>query len=76
MNIGDKVKVSRIPADLPKDNAALQKLFKGCLGKTFTIAALDGDLYELHVGEAFGEAPEKHQIWLDAEHLKRVEADA
>jgi hypothetical protein len=76
MNIGDKVKVSRIPADLPKDNATLQKLFKGCLGKTFTIAAFDGDLVELHVGEAFGEAPEKHQIWLEPEYLRHVEADA
>ena len=73
MNIGDKVKVSRIPADLPKD-PALQKLFRGCLGRTFTIAGFDGDLIELHVGEAFGEAAEKHQIWLDANHLKLVEA--
>ena len=74
MNIGDKVKVSKIPADLPKDNAALQKLFKGSLGKTFTVAGFDGDLIELHVGEAFGEAAEKHRIWLEPEYLKHVEA--
>ncbi len=76
MNIGDKVKVSKIPADLPKDNAQLQKLFRGCLGKTFTVAGFDGDLIELHVGEAFGEAPEKHQIWLEPDYLKRIEAEA
>ena len=29
MNIGDKVKVTRIPNDLPKDNQQLQKLFLG-----------------------------------------------
>ncbi|MBK9078307.1 MAG: hypothetical protein WBP38_13175 [Hyphomicrobium sp.] len=74
MNIGDKVKVTRIPNDLPKDNQQLQKLFRGCLGKTFTIAGFDGDLVELHVGEAFGEKPEKHQIWLEPDYLRSVEA--
>lgn len=74
MKIGDKVKVRRIPADLPKDNQALQTLFRGCLGKTFTVAGIDGDLIELHVGEAFGEAAEKHQIWLEPDYLTPVEA--
>jgi hypothetical protein len=75
MNIGDKVKVTKIPADLPAGNVQLETLFQGCLGKTFTIAAVDEDgLYELHVGEAFGKAPEHHVIWLDDDHLKRVGA--
>lgn len=74
MNIGDKVKVTKIPADLPKDNAQLQTLFRGCLNKTFTIAGFDGELVELHVGEAFGQAADHHQIWVAPDHLKRVEA--
>ncbi len=74
MNIGDKVKVTKVPADLPKDNRALQTLFRGALGKTFSIAGFDGDLIELHIGDAFGEAPEKHRIWLEPSYLKRVEA--
>ncbi len=74
MKIGDTVRVNRIPTDLPKDSAALQTLFRGCLGKSFAIAGFDGDLIELHVGEAFGEAAEKHRIWLDADHLMPVEA--
>jgi len=52
----------------------LQKLFRGCLGKTFTVAGFDGDLIELHVGEAFGDAANKHQIWLEPEYLTRIEA--
>lgn len=73
MNVGDKVKVTKIPKDLPL-TAQLQTLFRGCVGKTFTIAAIDDELFELHVGEAFGDPPDKHRIWLDAAHLKKVEA--
>lgn len=71
MKIGDRVSVVRVPPDLP-DDPALRTLFKGCVGKQFTIADFDGDLAELHVGEAFGEAKEKHRIWLPPEFLKRV----
>ncbi len=74
MNVGDRVRVIKIPADLPKDNVQLQTLFRGCLNKTFAIAGFDGDLIELHVGEAFGKPAEHHQIWLDAAHVKAVEA--
>jgi hypothetical protein len=74
MKIGDKVKVTKVPADLPAGNAQLETLFHGCLGKTFTIAAMDDGLFELHVGEAFGKPADYHRIWLDDGHLKRVEA--
>lgn len=73
MKIGDTVTVKKIPDDLP-DDPALKKLFKGCVGKSFQIADFDGDLAELHVGEAFGEAKEKHRIWLPPEFLKRATA--
>ena len=74
MKIGDTVRVTKIPEDLPPGDKALNTLFRGCLNKTFTVVAFDGKLAELHVGEAFGEAPAKHQIWLDAEHVKVIEA--
>ena len=74
MNIGDTVRVTKIPADLPADNAQLQTLFRGCLHKKFKIAGFDGDLIELHVGEAFGKPADYHQIWLDADHVKLIEA--
>ncbi|MBX9684352.1 MAG: hypothetical protein K2X41_11240 [Hyphomicrobium sp.] len=74
MKIGDTVRVVKIPADLPAGNEQLQVLFRGCVGKTFPIVAFDDDLVELHVGEAFGKPPEHHQIWLDANHLKLIEA--
>ncbi len=74
MKIGDTVRVIKIPADLPKDNAQLQTLFRGCLNKTFKIAGFDDDLVELHVGEAFGKPAAHHQIWLEPSHVKLVEA--
>ncbi len=72
MNIGDKVCVVKLPEDLPENNQALVTLFKGCLGKEFAIVAFDDDLAELHVGSAFGEADDKHRIWLPREYLKKV----
>jgi hypothetical protein len=74
MKIGDIVRVTKIPADLPPGDVPLQTLFRGCLGKTFPIVAFDDDLIELHVGEAFGEAPERHRIWVDAQHVKLQQA--
>jgi hypothetical protein len=72
MNVGEKVTVVKIPDDLPEDNKSLHRLFNGCLGKSFDIVAFDGDLAELHVGEAFGDAKEKHRVWLPRAYLKRV----
>ena len=72
MNIGDKVRVSKIPADLPEHDKRLQKLFKSCLGKEFMIAAFDDGLVELHVGEVFDQPSDKHRIWLAPDHVKVV----
>jgi hypothetical protein len=74
MKIGDTVRVTKIPADLPKDNKPLQTLFRGCLGKDFKIAAFDDDLLELHVGEAFGEPADKHRIWIGPDHVTLLQA--
>jgi hypothetical protein len=74
MNIGDKVKVTKVPDDLPAGNRQLETLFHGCVGKTFAIADVDDGLFELHVGEAFGKPSDYHRIWIDADHLKKVEA--
>jgi hypothetical protein len=75
MKIGDTVRVMKIPADLPPDNAQLQTLFKGCLNKSFKVAGIDDEgLVELHVGEAFGSAPEHHKVWLEPNHVKLIEA--
>ncbi len=73
MKIGDKVRVIRTPADLPKDNKQLTTLFRGCVGKTFPIVKFDDGLVELHVGEAFGKPAEYHQIWLEPSHVSLVE---
>jgi hypothetical protein len=74
MNIGDKVRVLRVPADLPKDNQQLVTLFRGCVGKTFPIVKFDDGLVELHVGEVFGKPAEHHQIWLEPSQVSLVEA--
>ena len=74
MNIGDKVRVTKVPADLPEGNRQLETLFKGCVGKTFPVAAIDDGLFELHVGEAFGKPSDYHRIWVGPEHVKLVGA--
>jgi hypothetical protein len=74
MNIGDKVRVLKMPADLPKDNKQLITLFRGCVGKTFPIVKFDDGLVELHVGEVFGKPAEYHQIWLEPSQVSPVEA--
>ena len=74
MNIGDKVKVLRVPEGVPSDNHQLQTLFRNCVGKTFPIIAVDDGLFELHVGEVFGQSAEHHQIWVDADTVKKIEA--
>jgi hypothetical protein len=74
MNIGDKVRVVKVPDGVPPDNMQLRTLFRGCIGKTFPIVKLDDGLVELHVGEAFGKAPDYHQIWLDPSCVKLAEA--
>jgi len=74
MKIGDKVRVERMPDGVPPDDKQLQKLFRGCLGKTFPIIKFDGPLVELHVGEVFGKPAEHHQIWLAPDRVKLVEA--
>ena len=74
MNIGDKVRVLRVPDGVPPDNKQLLTLFRGCVGKTFPIVKFDGGLVELHVGEVFGKPADYHQIWLDPAQVKVVEA--
>jgi len=74
MNIGDKVRVLRVPDGVPTGNKQLITLFRGCVGKTFPIVKFDDGLVELHVGEAFGKPANYHQIWLDPSEVQLVEA--
>ena len=72
MKIGDTVRVTKIPDDLPQTDQRLVKMFMSCLGKEFKVAAFDDDLIELHVGEIFNQPSDKHRIWLPEDHLKVV----
>jgi hypothetical protein len=74
MNIGDKVRVLRVPDGVPKDNQQLITLFRGCIGKTFPVIKIDDGLVELHVGEVFGKPADYHQVWLAPSQLQIVEA--
>ncbi|MBA2126208.1 hypothetical protein DLM45_08230 [Hyphomicrobium methylovorum] len=74
MNIGDMVRVERVPDGLPPDDKHLAALFQGCVGRTFPIINFDGDLVELHVGEVFGKPAKQHQIWLAPSQLTLIEA--
>jgi hypothetical protein len=74
MNIGDKVRVLRVPDGVPADNKQLMTLFRGCAGKTFPIVKFDDGLVELHVSEVFGNPADYHLIWLEPSQMKLVEA--
>jgi hypothetical protein len=74
MKVGDKVRVMRMPDGVPPNNKQLMTLFRGCLGKDFAIAKFEDGLIVLNVGEAFGKPPEHHQIWLEPNCIRPVEA--
>ncbi len=70
MQIGDKVEVLRIPANLPDGDLQTRHLFEKCVGRVFPIVGFQGDLLELEVGEVAGEQPYMHSIWIEPEHVK------
>jgi hypothetical protein len=72
LKIGDMVRVTKIPEDLPETDQRLVTLFNACLGKEFKVAGFEDGLIELHVGEVFEQDAGKHRIWLAADHLKMV----
>ena len=78
MKIGDRVRIDRIPDNLPPDgdeeglNTA--SLFQRCLGSVFPILAFNElGFAELEVGEAIGRKPHDHTIWIEPECLVVVE---
>ena len=70
MQIGDRVEVVAIPADLPHGAPQTRHLFEKCIGRVFPIVGFQGDLLELEVGEVAGEQPYMHSIWIEPEHVK------
>ncbi|MGL4397774.1 MAG: hypothetical protein ACRCS9_14635 [Hyphomicrobium sp.] len=72
MKVGDRVRVTKVPADLPAQDQRLQTLFKTCVGKEFEVVSIEDEQIELHVGSAFGKAADYHRIWLPADHVRTV----
>jgi hypothetical protein len=76
MNIGDRVVVVSIPAELPS-GMGTQELFEKCLGRTFPIVGFnDYGLAELEVGHVVGEPPYMHSIWIERSHLALADPKA
>ena len=72
MTIGDRVRVVKVPPDLPEGELHTRSLFDRCLGLSFPIAGIEGDLLELHVGEVLGKLPCMDVIWIESEYVELV----
>jgi len=77
MKVGDTVRLIGIPPDVRDDRELpTRTLFEKCLGKTFSVVALetvDGlphQLVRLDVGSIFGKAAYLETIWVEPEHLQ------
>jgi len=71
MKIGDRVRVVKLPGNLPDDEILGTKaLFADCLGRVFPIVAFDRHLIELHVGEVRGEPAYMQSIWIEADCIE------
>jgi hypothetical protein len=71
MNIGDQVKVIAVPEKLP-EGMGTKALFESCIGRTFPIADIKGELLELEVGEVAGEQSHMHSIWIERHCVRLV----
>lgn len=70
MTIGDRVRVVKVPPDLPEGELHTRSLFESCLGRSFRIVEIKAELLELHVGEVLGKQPYMHSIWIEPEYVE------
>lgn len=81
MKVGDKVRVTGIPAGLPENNVETRRLFELCLGRVFEIhslRAVEGlpyNLIELLVGDVVGQADYMHSIYIEPEFIEPVDSN-
>lgn len=74
MKIGDQVRITKIPRELPDDDLGTRQLFELCLGRVFPIVGFQGELVELDVGEVLGQPDYMHAIWIEREFVQIIEA--
>lgn len=72
MQIGDKVEIVTIPADLPENDLETRSLFQACIGRIFPIVGFQDHLLELEVGEVLGRESYMHSIWIEPEHVRLI----
>jgi hypothetical protein len=75
MKIGDKVRVLTVPPHLPEGELNTKSLFRLCVGHTFPVVGLQGNLLELEVGEVSGKEACMDSIWIEPEHVEIVVGD-
>lgn len=73
MKIGDKVRITRVPKNLPDNDLGTKQLFELCLGRVFPIVGFQGELVELNVGEVLGEPDYMQSIWIEPEFVEVIE---
>jgi hypothetical protein len=80
MKAGDKVRVCRVPPELPDNKIRTADVFRRCLGRIFPVMnvvdAEDRELLELEVGEVCGEEAYMQAIWRDPEFAELIEASS
>jgi hypothetical protein len=80
MKAGDVVKLVGIPPNLSDaKDLATRMIFEKCVGQVFVIAAVESvqgvptPLARLDVGDAVGQEPWKHTIWVEPEYLQLID---
>ena len=73
MKLGDRVRIIKIPSNLPDDDMRTKELFERCLGRTFAVVGHQGGLLELEVGQVLGEKAYMHSIWVEPELVEVVD---
>ena len=72
ISIGDIVRVISIPPDLPEGEIGTRSLFALCVGRSFPVISVHGELLELHVGEVLKQPAYLHSIWIEFEHVEHL----
>jgi len=75
LKIGDRVRVTGVPPDLPGphgDDLHTQEIFERCVGRVFPVTGLQGERLELRVGAVVGATASAHKIWIEPDFVDLV----
>jgi hypothetical protein len=73
MNVGDKLRIVKVPPNLPEGDLKTATLFQCCVGHMFPVVGFQGHLLELEVGEIRREPAYFESIWIEPEFVELVQ---